>query len=140
MTQLSTLQNYLRSLFKRGQLTGKQYKKLRPQNARTTRAYTLPKIHKTFTVLPRFRPIVDTRSKCYYNFGPYLTELLNPLTQNEFIIRYSFDAANKTKSIPPKVFEDVYIFSSFDVESLFTNVFIIINLELLNLKSKTLKS
>ena len=34
----------------------------------------------------------------YYNVGSYLTELLNPLIQNEFIIRDSFDAANKIKS------------------------------------------
>ena len=57
-----------------------------------------------------------------YNVGSYLTELLNPLTQNEFIIRDSFDAANKVKSIPPEVLDDGYIFVSFDVESLFTNV------------------
>ena len=49
-------------------------------------------------------------------------ELLNPLTQYEFIIRDFFDAANKIKSILPEVFDDGYIFSSFDVESLFTNV------------------
>ena len=72
-------------------------------------------------MLPKFGPIVDT-STCYYNVGSYLTELLNPLTQNEFIIRDSFDAANKVKSIPPEVLDDGYIFVSFDVESLFTNV------------------
>ena len=47
---------------------------------------------------------------------------LNPLTQNEFIIIDSFDAANKIRSIPPEVFNDGYIFASFDMESLFTNV------------------
>ena len=51
-----------------------------------------------------------------------LTEFLNPLTQNKFIIRDSFDAANKIKSVSPEVFDDGYIFASFDVESLFTNV------------------
>ena len=118
MTQLSKLQSYLRSLLKRGELTEKQYKNLHPQNSRAGRAHTLPKIHKNFTVLPIFRPIVDMTSACHY----YLTELLNPLTQNEFIIRDSFDAANKIKSILPKVFNDGYIFASFNVESLFTNV------------------
>ena len=82
----------------------------------------LPKIHKTITALPKFRPIVDTTSTCYDNVCSYLTELLNPLTQNEFIIRDSFDAANKIKSIPPEVFDDWYIFAFFNVESLFTNV------------------
>ena len=82
----------------------------------------LPKILKTFIVLLKFRPIIDITSTCYYNVGSHLTESLNPLTQNEFIIRDSFDAANKIKSIPPEVFNDGYIFASFDMESLFTNV------------------
>ena len=122
MTQLSTLQNYLKSLFKRGELTEEQYKNLRPQNARAGRAHVLPKIHKPFTVLPKFRLSVDTTSTCYYNVGSYLTELLNPPTQNEFIIGDSFDATNKIKSVPPEFFDDGYIFAYFDVKSLFTNV------------------
>ena len=73
-------------------------------------------------MLPKFRPIVDTTSTYYYNVGSYLTELLNPLTQNEFIIRDSFDAANKIKSVPLNVYDDGCMFASFDVESLFTNV------------------
>ena len=50
MTQLSTLQNYLR-LFKRGELTEDQYKKLHPQNARFAQAQALSRIHTTFTML-----------------------------------------------------------------------------------------
>ena len=65
---------------------------------------------------------VDTTSTCYYNVGSYLTELLNPLTQNEFIIRDSFDAANKIKSVPQEAFDDGYIFGSFDIESQLMNV------------------
>ena len=52
-------------------------------------------------------------STCYYNVGSYLTELLNPLTQNEFIIRDSFDTANQIKSIPPEVFDGGYLFAFF---------------------------
>ena len=79
----------------------------------------LSKIHKTFTVLPKFRLIVDITSTCYYNVGSYLTELLNPLTQNEFIIRDSFDAANEIKSVPQEAFDDGYVFGSFDIESVY---------------------
>ena len=86
MTQLSTLQIYSRLLFKQGELTEEQYEKLCSQNARVARAYALPKIHKTFTVLLKFRPIVDMTSTCYCNVGSYLTDLVNPLTQNEFMI------------------------------------------------------
>ena len=65
---------------------------------RVARAYVLPKIHKTCTVLPKFRPIVNTTCTSYYNVASYLTELLNPLTRNEFMIRDSFDVANKINS------------------------------------------
>ena len=122
MAQILTLQNYLRSLFKRGELKEHQHKNLCSKNARAGRAHALPKIHRTFTVLPKFRTIVDTNSTCYYNVGSYLTELLNPLTQNEFIIRDSFDAANEIKSVPQEAFDDGYVFGSFDIESQFMNV------------------
>ena len=58
MTQLSTFQNYLRSLFKRGELAEQQYKNLRPQNTRAERAHALPKIRKTFTVLPNLQQLL----------------------------------------------------------------------------------
>ena len=77
--------------------------------ARVARAYALPKICKTFTVLPKFRPIVDTTSTCCYNVASYLTKLLYLLTQNEFMIIDSFDAANKIKSVPPEVFDGGYV-------------------------------
>ena len=95
LTQLSTLQKYLRTLYNRGELTEEQFKNVRLQNARFARAHALPKIHKTYMNLPKFRPLVDTTSSCFYNVGAYLTELLNPFTQNEFVIKDSFDAANK---------------------------------------------
>ena len=86
MTQLSTFQSYLRSLFKRGELAEQQYKNLRPQNTRAERAHALPKIRKTFTVLPKFTTIVDTTSTCYYNVASYLTGLLNPLAQMNLLL------------------------------------------------------
>ena len=73
---------------------------------------------KRFTVLLNFNQIVDKTSTYYQNAGSYLTELLNPLKQNKFMIRYSFDADNKIKLFPPEVFDDRYIFFSFDVELL----------------------
>ena len=109
-------------MYNRGELTEEQFQKVRPQNARVARAHALPKIHKTCTTLPKFRPFVDTTSSCYYNVGAYLTELPNPLTQNEFVIKDCFDAANKIRLIPPEVFDEGYVLVSFDAASLFTNV------------------
>ena len=49
------IQNYLRSLVRRGEL-GKEL----PRNAKPARDHGLPKIHKTFDLFPKFRPIIDT--------------------------------------------------------------------------------
>ena len=81
-----------------------------------------PKIHKHYVNIPKLRPIVDTVGSTDYSVGQYLTNLLNPLTHNELILKDSFDAAEKIRNIPNNLFEDGYVFVSFDVESLFTNV------------------
>ena len=88
-------------------------------------------------MLPKFRPIVDTTSTCYCNVGSYLTELLNQLTQTEFMIRDSFDAVSKINSIPPEVLDNGYILASFDVEildHLYNNKLIAAQLKNLTLK------
>ena len=54
--------------------------------------------------------------------GKYISELLQPLTQNEFTLKDTFDAASRIKLIPSELFDQGYKFVSFDVESLFTNV------------------
>ena len=81
-----------------------------------------PKIHKTYELLPKFRPIIDTTGSPYHGVGKFLSSLLNPLTQNDFTVKDSFDAATRIKDIPTELFEEEYVYVSFDVESLFTNV------------------
>ena len=122
LTQLSSLQRYFLTLFNHGEINEDQFKKLHPQNAIVARAHALPKIHKSYTHLPPFHPIVDTTTLCYHNLGSFLTELLTPLTRNEFVLKDSFDAAAKICNIPRQLFDNGYIFASFDVTSLFTNV------------------
>ena len=82
----------------------------------------LPKTHKAFQSIPKFRPIIDTTNTPHYNVGKFLAGLLNPLTLNQYSLRDSFDAADAIKSIPPELFSQGYKFVPFDVESLFTNV------------------
>ena len=86
------------------------------------RAHGLPKIHKKFDPLPKFRPIIDTTGTVYSHVGRFLSTLLQPLTLNEFSLKDSFDAAQRIKSIPKQLLEKGYKFVSFDVVSLFTNV------------------
>ena len=122
LTQLSSLQRYLRTLLNHGEINEDQFKKLRSQNAIVARAHALSKIHKSYNHLPPSRHIVDTISSCYYNVGSLLTNLLTPLTHNKFVLKNSFHAAPKICNIPPQLFDNGYIFASFDVTSLFRNV------------------
>ena len=120
--RLSTLQNYLSKLLNRGEISESEYFLLRPKHAHVGRAHAVPKIHKQYTTLPKFRPIVDTTNTTHYNVGKYLSNLFNPLTQNRFSLSDSFQAVSDTNSIPKNLFLEGYQFVSFDVVSLSTNV------------------
>ena len=119
---MKTLQSYLSTLHKRNELTTEESNAMRPKNVKLARAHGLPKIHKEYNNIPKFRPIVDTTGTPHYSAGKFLTNLLNPLAMNEFTLKDSFDAVNKIKNIPSHLFDDRYNYVSFDMESLFTNV------------------
>ena len=121
--RLATLQRYLKQLNKSGELHDNTFKKIQPQSAKIARAHGLPKMHKHFDNNPSFWPIVDTTGTRYYSAGKYLSELLNPLTRNEYSLRDSFDATNRINRMLPLVQENEECrFVSLDVVSLFTNV------------------
>ena len=119
---MKTLQSYLSTLHKRNELTTEECNAMRPKNDKLARAHGLPKIHKEYNNIPKFRPIVDTTGTPHYSAGKFLTNLLNPLAMNEFTLKDSFDAVNKIKNILSHLFDDRYNYVSFDMESLFTNV------------------
>jgi len=95
---------------------------MRPKSAKPARAHRLPKTHKEFDRLPQFRPIIDTTGSTHYNVGKYLSNILQPLTINEFVFKDSFDAATKIRQIPKELYDNGCELVSFDVTSLFTNV------------------
>ena len=72
--------------------------------------------------IPPLRPIVDTIGSTHYGVGKFISKLLHPLTQNQYHLKDSFDAAEKISGIPRQLYDDGYRFVSFDVKSLFTNV------------------
>lgn len=121
ITRMKSLQSYLRKLHKRGEITDEEFTKLKPRNAKPARAHLLPKIHKEFNNLPKFRPIIDTTGTTHSSVGKFLSQLLSPLTTNDFTLKDSYDAANRIRSIPSELFQE-HRYVSFDVESLFTNV------------------
>ena len=104
-TKLATLQRYLKQLNKRDQLDDDAFKKIRPQSARIARVHRLPKMHRHFDNNPPFQSIVDTTGTTHYSVGKYLSKLLSPLTQNEYSLTDSFDAANRINRILPLVLE-----------------------------------
>ena len=80
-------------------------------------------MHKHFDNIPSFQPIIDTTGITHYSVGKYLFELLNPLTQNEYSFRDSFDAVNRiNRTLPLAQENEEYMLVSLDVVSLFTNV------------------
>ena len=95
---------------------------MRPKFAQIARAHGLPKTHKPFEYLPKFRPIINTTNTPYYGISKFLSNLLNPLTENQYVVKDSFAAANKIREISKELFDHGYRFVSFDVESLFTSI------------------
>ena len=75
-----------------------------PKSARLGRAQGLPKLHKDYTNIPSFRPIVDTTGTAHYGLGKYLSNLLNPLTLNEYSLKDSFEATKRIHSNPTELF------------------------------------
>ena len=122
LTQLTTLQNYLRTIYNRGEITSDIFSEVQPQSTKPARAHGLPKTHKNFDTLPPFRPIIDTTGTAYQPISKYLTRLLIPLTMNSHTLKDSFEAVSRIQNIPEQLFRDGYRFVSFDVKSLFTNV------------------
>ena len=94
LTQLTTLQKYLRTIYNRGEITGGVYLEVQPQSTKPTRAHGLPKTHKDFDTLPPFRPIIDTTGTSYQPIGKYLTRVLNHLTMNAHTLTDSFEAVS----------------------------------------------
>ena len=122
-TRLTTLQAYLRKLLSNKEISEETYKQIRPKNAKIARAHGLPKVHKQFDRTPPFRPIIDTIGSTHYDVGKYITNLLNPLTHNNYSLKDTFDAAARINNILKELLNDNdYVLISLDVVSLFTNV------------------
>ena len=86
-TRLASVQNYLRKLLKNGEIDEATFQLIRPKAARPARAHGLPKIHKKFAKIPKFRPIIDTTGTTHYGVGKFLSQLLQPLTRNEHTVK-----------------------------------------------------
>ena len=120
--RLNTIQNYVNKLFDNGEINEEQKKLMRSKVEPIGRAYGLPKTHKPFQHISKSRPIIDTINTPFHGIWKFLTSLLNPSAQNEYIVKDSFEAGAKINSISFGDISDEYSFVSFDVESLFSDV------------------
>ena len=96
---MKTLQSYLSTSHKQNELTKEKYNTMRPKNGKLARAHGLPKIHKEYSNIPKFRPIVDTTCMPHYYAGKFLIHLLNLLSMNEFTWKDSFDHSHKKRIV-----------------------------------------
>ena len=105
---MTILQNYLRNLCNRKEISKAKFDQMRPKTVKPLSAHGLPKIHETFTNIPKFSPIIETTGSIHYPLGEYLAQLLHPLKNNEFTLKDSFEAVNCIQDIPSSLFLNGY--------------------------------
>ena len=80
--------------------------------------YGMAKVHKPVTDrCASFRPILSETNTPSYKLAKFLVPLLTPLTSNDYTIKDSFSFAEEVSS-----FDCAHYMTSFDIESLFTNI------------------
>ena len=114
----------MKTNFVRGQISKAEFYQMRSKNVKLVRVHVLPKTHKAFTNIPKFRSVINTTGSSHYLVWKYLTQLLYPLTNNEFSLKDSFEVVNRIQDIPSSFFVNGYQYVPFDVEVLFTNAYI----------------
>ena len=120
ITRLTAVQNYLNSLFKRSGINKSDKKAMPLKSAQIGWAHGLPKTHKHYESLPKFRLTIDTTDTLYYGICKFFSNLLNPITANEYVVQDSFCAPKKIREIAKELFEDGYSF----VLNLFSRVYL----------------
>ena len=121
ITRLTTVQNYLNTLFIRGEINESDKKAIRPKLAQIVRAHGRKPIN-VMNVYQNLDLLSTQKIHLTITYLSFLSNLLHPLTENEYIVQDSFCAFKKIRKIPKELFEDGYRFVSFDAVSLFTNI------------------
>ena len=108
----------LEPLKNKGAISEKTYNNIKPVGSQPGKMYGLCKVHKgTDNGIPPFRPILSAISTPTYNLAKFLISILEPLTKNEFVIKDSFSFSEDIRKQNTKSY-----MTTFDVESLFTNI------------------
>lgn len=112
------IKSILDPLYEKGVFTKEIHKRLLPTGSQPGKMYGLCKVHKpSVNGCPPCRPILSAIGTPTYNLAKYLITILEPLTKNSFVVKDSFTFVEDIKKQDSK-----YFMSTFDVDSLFTNI------------------
>ena len=100
------------------------YNTIRATGSIPGRMYGLIKIHKIGNPA---RPIISSINTFNYNLSKYLIQFLTPITCNAYTISNSYKFLEEIRQ---QNFNGSYVFTSFDVVSLFTNIPILETIEI----------
>ena len=108
----------LNTLHDSNYLSKEDYDQLWPVGSRPGVLYGLCKVHKKVVgKSPPFRQILSAIGTCTYNIAKFFVPILKPYTFNEYTLKDSFTFAEEIQKQDPSLY-----MTSFDVESLFTNI------------------
>jgi len=114
------IKNFLKTLRDNSTISDQAFAKMVPIGSSPGILYGLCKVHKkvpTGDKCPPFRPILSAIGTVSYNLAKFLVPILEPLTTNQFVCKDSFAFAAEIRNQNPGLY-----MSSFDVDSLFTNI------------------
>ena len=112
------LQRRLLKLKKKGFFTDETYRRVYPNGSKPARIYGLPKMHKPFTRLPAFRPIISSIGTFNYNLAKHLGSMLAEVVPCQYSSADTFSFLRDLNNFDLKNKFTV----SYDVCSLFTNL------------------
>ena len=110
------LNTFLRKIKSQNIISEMQYKQLYASGSYVGDMYGLAKVHKVNVPL---RPIVSTYKTHNYDLGKFIAPMISHLAKNDYVLKNSYQFANEVSGI--KNAENFHM-SSFDIESLYTNV------------------
>ena len=111
----------IKSLKNQNEISKKNHDTLYQPGSKPGMLYGLGKIHKSLEDgISTFRPISSAIGTSTNKLAKFCDTLLNPVTTNECTIKDSFSFAKEIEEFDPNL-----IMASFDVKSLFTNIFLL---------------
>ena len=118
LTQLSTLQNYLRTIYNRGEISTEVYSEVQPQSTKPAHAHGLPKTHKIL-ILCHLSVLSLTPPELPINPSPSISPDFNPLTMSSHTLKDSFNAVTRIRT-----FQKSYLEMVIDLFLLMSNPFL----------------